>query len=101
MFAKIYSPKKSAMQSGRSRESVWLLEFSETKRRSADPLMGWTSANGGDASNALKFESKDAAVRYAEKNGIPFYVVESEAKARETKAYSDNFAFKRRRPWTH
>ncbi|MBT8472797.1 MAG: ETC complex I subunit [Marinicaulis sp.] len=101
MFAKIYSPKKSAMQSGRSRKNVWLLEFDETKRRSGDPLMGWTSAEGGDASNALKFESKDAAVRYAEKNGIPFYVVESQEPVREPKTYSDNFAFKRRQPWTH
>ena len=101
MFAKIYSPKKSAMQSGHGRGRIWLLEFPEQTDRSVDPLMGWTSANSGTASGALKFESKDAAVRYAEEKSIPFYIVETEEAARETKAYSDNFSFKRRQPWTH
>ncbi|MBY0421982.1 MAG: ETC complex I subunit, partial [Parvularculaceae bacterium] len=47
------------------------------------------------------FDSKDAAVAYCERQMIP-YTVEEPAPARAVpKAYSDNFTYYRRMPWTH
>ncbi len=45
MFARIFKPAKTAMQSGRAKTSRWVLEFEAEAARRIDPLMGWTSAD--------------------------------------------------------
>ncbi len=102
MFAKIYQPAKTAMQSGKAKAGYWLLEFEAEAARRIDPLMGWTSADETTPGQVkLSFESKEAAVRYAESRNIPFRVMEPHQAIPVAKAYSDNFAFRRRKPWTH
>jgi hypothetical protein len=49
----------------------------------------------------LAFETKEQAIAYAQKHGIPFQVFEPHVPARVIKAYADNFAYNRKEPWTH
>jgi hypothetical protein len=102
VLARIYKPSKNAMQSGVANTSVWYLDFEAEAARRVDPLMGWISGSDMDANQLrLEFETKEAAVAYAERKGIPFQVFEPAPSRAVPKAYSDNFAFKRRTPWTH
>ncbi len=102
MFARIYRPSKTAMQSGRANTKLWLLEFDAETARRVDPLMGWTSAEDMAAGQVrLTFDSKEEATAYAEKNGIPFRVEAEQEPVMRARAYSDNFAYQRRKPWTH
>ena len=64
--------------------------------------MGWTSASDMQSNQVmLEFDTKEAAIAYAEQSAIPFEVLDSKAAAPVPKAYSDNFAYRRRGPWTH
>ena len=102
MYARIYKPAKTAMQSGKAKTQEWVLEFEAEAARRIDPLMGWTSGSDTQAGQVrLHFPTKDQAIAYAEAKNIPHQVLpEHEANPR-LKAYSDNFAFRRRKPWTH
>ncbi len=102
MFARIYQPAKTAMQSGKAKSGRWVLEFEAAAARRVDPLMGWTSCDDTRADQVrLAFESKEAAVTYAESRKIPYQLSEPSEEAPVLKAYSDNFSFRRRKPWTH
>ena len=103
MIARIYQPSRSAMQSGQGKTKSWVLEFAPEAPRSVDPLMGWTSSGDMRSQVRLSFDSKEAAVAYAQKHGIPFRLQEKEPRAHilRTNGYGDNFATNRRLPWTH
>ncbi|MBI1365950.1 MAG: ETC complex I subunit [Alphaproteobacteria bacterium] len=102
MLARIYKPAKTAMQSGVANTRVWLLDFEAEAARRIDPVMGWTSGSDMDASELrLTFETKEAAIAFAEKHGIPYQVFDAPPARPVVKAYSDNFAYRRRKPWTH
>ncbi|HXI87570.1 MAG TPA: ETC complex I subunit [Parvularculaceae bacterium] len=102
MLARIYKPAKTAMQSGRANTKLWRLDFEAEAARRIDPLMGWTSGSDMDAGElSLAFETREAAIAYAEKRGIPYQVFDAPPARPVAKAYSDNFAFRRRKPWTH
>ena len=49
----------------------------------------------------IKFDSKDDAVRYAEKNSIKYTLSEPKERKIKPKAYADNFSFNRKETWTH
>jgi hypothetical protein len=102
MLARIFQPAKTAMQSGKARNAAWRLEFEAEAARRIDPLMGWTSGSDTRANQVqLDFDSKEEAVAYAERNGVPYQLAESPPPTPTPKAYSDNFAWRRRFPWTH
>ena len=101
MRARIYKPAKNAMQSGKARTKAWLLEYEPETARVPDPLMGWTSSNDMRQQVALEFETKEEAVAYAERHGIPYQVQEAKPAQRHGLSYADNFSFSRRAPWTH
>lgn len=102
MFAKIYQPAKTAMQSGKGKAGHWVLEFEAEAARRIDPLMGWTSSDDTTAGQVrLSFDTQQSAVAYAEAKNIPYQVVEPRQSTPVIKAYSDNFSFRRRKPWTH
>ena len=102
MFAKIYVPARNATQSGRESSQVWVLDYEPEKASEVEPLMGWTSSGDMRSQISMKFASRDEAVSYAERNGIPYRVM-GEPKKRKIakKAYSDNFRFGRKKGWTH
>jgi len=103
MFARIYKPAKTAMQSGRGKTKRWLLEFNSSSPREVEPLMGWTSSSDTLASQVrMYFETKEKAVAYATQNKIPHEVIaDVEPGIRAGKAYTDNFTFHRVETWTH
>ncbi|MFT4091861.1 MAG: ETC complex I subunit [Asticcacaulis sp.] len=101
MFARIFKPAKTAMQSGKAKTTDWVLEFAPASARKPDPLMGWTSSADTKAQVRLTFDSKDQAIAYAETHGIPFRLIEPEVPPKIIKAYADNFATNRRQSWTH
>ena len=88
--AKIYSPNKSAMQSGLGKTNKWILEF-ETKDPTKYPLMGWESSSDTYTELKLEFTTKDLAITYAKKNKIDFEVIEPKQRKVMKKSYADNF----------
>ena len=61
MEARIFKPAKNAMQSGRGRQSKWLLEYEPASARSVEPLMGWTSTADTASQVRVSFDSREEA----------------------------------------
>jgi hypothetical protein len=101
MLARIYRPAKNAMQSGRANTRLWELSFEPATARTSDPLMGWTQSTDMDGQVRLRFSTREEAVAYAKRHGIPFEVNSDLEHKKIIKAYADNFAFQRKQPWTH
>lgn len=103
MPARIYQPARNAMQSGTAKTKQWVLEYVAETARSVDPLMGWTSSTDTQAQVKLRFSSREAAVEYAEENGIDAVVQEPNKRKPNIRAggYGENFATNRRGAWTH
>lgn len=103
MRARIYKPAKTAMQSGTAKTKAWRLEFVPGSARAVDPLMGWTGSSDMDSQVRLSFDSKEAALAYAEAKGIEVTVTEPHGRKPNIRArgYGENFATNRRGAWTH
>ena len=101
MSARIYSPAKTPMQSGKGKTGFWVLEFDAEQRRTIDPLMGYTSSGDMKSQVRLTFETKEEAVAYASREGIAFRVDEPKEAKRRQISYADNFRYDRKFPWTH
>ena len=101
MRARIYKPSRTAMQSGKARSQLWLLEYEPESPRQIDPLMGWTSSADMRQQVQLEFDTSEEAVAYAKKQGIAYQLFEPLRPAPKSKAYSDNFRFDRKTPWSH
>jgi len=103
MSVRIYIPAKSAMQSGRGGSTHWVLEHEVEAPVAADPLMGWIGSTANtDKQVVLEFPTKEAAVAYAEREGLAYTVVEAAPRPRpKRKSYADNFKFGRVGTWTH
>jgi len=101
MLARIYRPSKTAMQSGKAKTQFWVLDFVPAQARVSDPLMGWTVTGDMNGQVKLTFETREEAVQYAQKHGIPFEILAEKAHKTLVRAYADNFAFNRKQPWTH
>jgi ETC complex I subunit-like protein len=101
MMARIYKPAKTAMQSGKANTKAWALDFEAEAPREVEPLMGWTSSADMKQELRLRFATKEEAIAYCERHGIAYQVSEAKEPTRRAMAYSDNFAYGRRDPWTH
>ena len=101
MVARIYKPAKTAMQSGTARTKLWALDYEPEQPRAVEPLMGWTSSGDMRQQLRLRFDTKEEAVAYCERNGVPYRVEEPKPEARKILSYSDNFAPNRIVPWSH
>lgn len=94
MKARIYKPAKTAMQSGKARTKEWVLEYAKDNTY-IEPLMGWTGTKDTLRQVKLEFATREEAIAYAQKKGIPFEVTEPHQPELILKSYADNFAFKR------
>jgi hypothetical protein len=101
MTARIYKPARTAMQSGKGRTEGWVLEFLPQSAPEVEPLMGWTSSADTQRQVKLTFDSREDAVAYAVRNGIPHRVEEPKEPTRKAVSYSDNFKYNRVGQWTH
>jgi hypothetical protein len=81
----------------------WVLDYAQASAREVDPLMGWTSSSDTQSQVRLRFESKEAALEYAQDHGIDAEVVEPKPRKATLRhgGYGENFATNRRVPWTH
>lgn len=101
MRARIFLPPKSAMQSGTAKTHRWVLEYEPERKKTIDPLMGWTGSDDMRQQIRLTFDTREAAIAYAEANEIPYDLEIPVARVRKPKSYSDNFRADRRDNWTH
>jgi hypothetical protein len=101
MLAKIYRPARNAMQSGTAKSQEWMLEFESETPRTVDPLMGWISNADTSSQVRMTFETREEAIEFARRQGIPFQVTEAREPKRIIKSYADNFSAYRKRQWTH
>ena len=101
MTARIYQPSKTAMQSGLANTKAWVIDFEPQEPCRVEPLMGWTSSGDMNQEVRLRFDSKEEAIAYCERNGIAYQVFEAKPPSRRGISYADNFAFRRRDAWTH
>ena len=84
MLAKIYRPARNAMQSGTAKSQDWVLEFDSETPRTVDPLMGWISNADTNPQVRMTFATREEAIEFARREGIPFQVTEPrEARARD------------------
>jgi hypothetical protein len=96
MTARIYKPAKTAMQSGRAKTHQWVLAYEPASPKFVDPLMGWTGSSDMKADQLrLKFESREAAIDYAERHGIAYRVEDQHERLVKPKSYADNFRWQR------
>lgn len=88
---RIFQPSKTAMQSGRANTRQWVLEFEPAEPKSIDPLMGWVSSGDTLGQVKLRFDSKDEAIAFAEKNGYVYLIEEPHVRRIRPKSYAENF----------
>ena len=89
------------MQSGTRKTKAWRLEYDVVSAPEVEPLMGWTSTADPTRQIKLAFPTREDAIRYATRNGIPYRVEEEHEPADKRMSYSDNFRADRPAPWTH
>jgi hypothetical protein len=99
--ARIFQPPKNAMQSGMAGTEQWVLSYEPAEPRRPDPLMGWIGSADTQAQVRLRFDTKEEAIAYAQKQGISYDVELTRPRRIKPKAYADNFRFGRRDNWTH
>ena len=101
MRARIFQQPKSAMQSGVSGTQDWVLQWENSVRQTLDPLMGWPGSGSTQRQVSLRFDSREEAMAYAERQGLAFDVELPSLRVHKPKAYADNFKFGRSENWTH
>jgi hypothetical protein len=98
--ARIYGPTKSAMRSI-AQATSWVLDFEQASPKRIEPLMGWTASADVRQQVRMLFNTKEEAIAYCERNGLPYRVFEPALPKRVVQAYADNFAYTARQQWTH
>lgn len=101
MVARIHQPAKNAMQSGKAGTREWVLEFEPETPNVIEPLMGWTSSYDTRRQIRMRFDTKEEAIAYATRHGIPFRLEETHSSSVKPKSYAENFKFGRPDRWTH
>lgn len=91
MPARIFQRSRNAMQSGNARSDEWVLEFESLAPRRPDPLTGWSGGSDTQSQVMIRFPSQEAAIAYAEKNGIDFHLVPPAQRKLRLQSYADNF----------
>ena len=81
------------MQSGFAKTGQWILEYIPETRRSPEDLMGWTAS--GDTLNQvkLKFETKEAAIAFAQAKGWQYLISKAKSRKVRPRNYVDNFKY--------
>ncbi|PZN94569.1 MAG: ETC complex I subunit [Alphaproteobacteria bacterium] len=89
--ARLYQRPKNAMQSGRAHTGQWLLEIERDEPQRADPLTGWAGSGNTETQIQLHFPDREAALAYAEANGLTVEIVPLGPRTLKLQAYADNF----------
>lgn len=89
--ARIFKPTPSPMQSGRANTRRWVLEFEPQTPLFIEPLMGWTGSTDPLRHVRLTFPDRESAIRFAERQGYAFTVIEPKERRVRPKSYADKF----------
>jgi NADH dehydrogenase ubiquinone Fe-S protein 4 len=89
------------MQSGWAGTREWVLQFEPAEPQRPDPLMGWIGGGNTEAQVELRFETREEAIAYAEKEGLVYEVETPPERKFHPKSYADNFRYGRLENWTH
>ena len=89
--ARIYSPAKPAVQSGRFKTQFWLVEMEPRSRKEADRLIGWVGSDDTDNQVRLHFPTREAAIAYCDRQGLSYQVSDPHARIVRPKSYAENF----------
>lgn len=80
------------MQSGKKSRDFWVFEFEQDgKTRFTSQLIGWIGNSDMRQELNLRFDSKEAAEKYARDNDINYEVIEPQTKRIIIRSYADNF----------
>ncbi|RDL39986.1 Uncharacterized protein BP5553_04326 [Venustampulla echinocandica] len=92
---RIYQPSKPATQSGDWHTKYWRMDWDILSKghRWENPLMGWQSSGDFMQGTNITFNSKEDAIRFAEKQGYEYFVQEPTERKRTPKAYANNFSW--------
>lgn len=90
---RIYQEAKSATQSGRFNSSHWKLNWDVLGKgnRWENDLIGYQSSADYMQGTTMKFDTKEAAIRFAEGQGWDHYVQEPKKRHFRKKEYAMNF----------
>ena len=81
------------MQSGIEQTKFWKLEFVKDGKKWENPLMGWTSSSDPVQALELKFNTKEEAVAYSERQGWTYSLREPQKPILKLKNYASNFLY--------
>ena len=101
MTIKIYKPSKSSMQSGQANTKKWLAEYISDTEQVKDTLMGWNSSLDTKSQIKVFFDTKEQAIKWAQKNNYQYFVEDRKIRTIKPKSYASNFDINRKESWTH
>ena len=81
------------MHSGHANVQHWIVEYEPEEAKKVDTLMGWAGSGDMRGQLRLKFETKDEAIAYAERNALSYNIAEPNIRRVIPKSYSDNFKY--------
>ena len=87
----LYKPAKSAMQSGISNTKKWCLKNINVSQTYINSKFCWTGTSNSQKQIKLFFDSKNAAIKFANQNNYIFEVVEPKKRKILKKSYAANF----------
>ncbi len=72
--ALIFRRAQPVTTSGRAGTNQWVLRFERRLPQAVEPLMGWTADDDTLTQVELRFDTREAAVAYAEREGLAYRV---------------------------
>ena len=90
-IARISELDRRTTQSGKANAGRWQLEFERSEPQRADPLTGWNGSGDTNTQVRINFRTREEAVAYADRNGIPYHLVPATPVTMKIQAYADNF----------
>ena len=89
--ARISELERKTTQSGKANTGRWLLEFEREAPMRADPLTGWNGSSDTRPQVRINFDSKEAAIAYAQRKGLDYHIIPAPPVTLKLQAYADNF----------
>ena len=90
-IARITELERKTTQSGKANAGRWLMEFERQQPLRPDPLTGWNGSGDTNTQVRMTFDSKDAAIAYAERHGLEYHLIPAPPVRLKLQAYADNF----------
>ena len=90
-IARISELDRRTTQSGKANSGVWLLEFERQEPLRPDPLTGWNGSGDTNTQVKIVFKTKDEAIAFCQKRGLPYHLVPAAPVKMKIQAYADNF----------